>query len=456
MAGALTPPNREPAVGMAEALRQRRRALLGLSVDLKSPRDNFARGMPGREPWDIPQNGPPLAPGQNNQAAETYRALQEPTPNLDVMGISAVPGQTAPAVQNGLVVEPELVKGIKDASPEAKARAGAAMQAKGVDVEAVYKAAYDAAPEQSGFDLRSAIEGYREKYKPKGDAELTKEEKSMLLLELGMRMMAAAGQPGASNAGAIGQAGMGTLGTMRGLQRQKKEDLVAEEERGERRALGEANIDLQQRALDDRALDRRTAAGNSAVDRALEQQRATLDAQGPPQYMTDDAGVVNRVFRDGPARAIPTESGEPFKGQRLGGAQSPWDRKYKTALAAGWGENEALAYANGFKQPSMLDYRKFAQRELEADAKTNFSRASFDEKKQMVETRAAQLQAEDSQGASAQSQGAPLTAPQGGGAVSAQLPPQAVDAVRNAAGKPVKFKNGQVWQWQNGQPTQVQ
>lgn len=419
MAGAL--PNREPAVGMAEALRQRKRALLGLAenINLKGTRDDWARGMPGREPWDIQGGSRPLASGQDNQAAETYRALQEPTPNLDVIGINAAPGQTAPVVQAGLVVEPALVDAVTKASPDAKKRAGAAMEQKGVDVEAIWKAAYDKAPTEDGFNLRATIEGYREKYKPKEGTDFTKEEKSMLLLELGMRMMSAAGQPGASTGGAIGQAGMGTLGTMRGMQKDKKAALIDAEDRGERRALGEANIDLQQRALGEKAEDRRIGAANSAVDRALageksqrDAEQAQRDAQGAPTYMTDKGGVLNRVFRSGPAEGVLDAEGQPFVGQKLGGGRKTLGEIRQAAwLVEHSGDTAgALDALMGNRPLGDSEAIRLATSVVNSTLQQAVRQPSLEEKNAMIQ-RQAQLfkdQYLEESGASAQPQGSPL------------------------------------------------
>ncbi len=128
--------------------------------------------------------------------------------------------------------------------------------------------------------------------------------------------------------------------------------------------------------------------------------------------------------------------------------------KQQAALALGWSESDALKFASGQKTMSdeqmMIAARRSATAELGTFAYQNTEVANPE---QWIESKAAQNfnQLKAAQAGGGQAPGRPAaSAPP-----SAQLPPQALDALKKAGGQPRRFANGQIWKLVNGKPVRI-
>lgn len=159
----------------------------------------------------------------------------------------------------------------------------------GIDVEKEADKAAKADPE--------AAKAYAPKNKSFSD--LTKKEKGGFLLEFGLRMMQASGNVETTGFGdALGQAGLGTLGSIRAK-------LSADDERA--MAAEQTAYDRDQDAIDQREDQTKIAQGK----RGLDMEQARIDQTGEPrvvkQFVKD--GVLYSLFDDNTVKRADAEGG---------------------------------------------------------------------------------------------------------------------------------------------------
>lgn len=179
----------------------------------------------------------------------------------------AVTPTTSPSMGNQQYQPPQIpaldLSHIREASAAAKRRAHENLTQAGLDPNQLY----DQYLEASGANKDRK-------------AELTQEEKSLLIVELGLRMMAGGDRPGASALGVLGEAGGGTIGSMRGILDQRRGEM-----REDRR---DARADAQYRtgaamSAEERDMNRQNML--YGLDRDdLAAQTSTLTAEHSDQY----------------------------------------------------------------------------------------------------------------------------------------------------------------------------
>jgi len=125
---------------------------------------------------------------------------------------------------------------------------------------------------------------------------LSEEDKGLLLLEMGLRVMTADPQGGLI--GALGQAGLGTMGSWREMKRRREEAAAEAAKRAEDVALKREGLDIQREALDMR---RETAeAQRSQPQSTLGKLRSDLD-RGLISKEEYDAELARRARAEGGA-----------------------------------------------------------------------------------------------------------------------------------------------------------
>lgn len=223
---------------------------------------------------------------------------------------------------------------------------------KGQDLDKVFMEAFEAS-KGTPYDIGAALDKYRKDFAPDMEKGLSKKDKSMLILELGMRMMAGAGKPGASTSSAIGEAGMGTLGTARGMEEAQRVRNRDAEDRAERRAMGALGIDLKGREMEDARLGRAQSAAIAAAQRAAKEDELALkDIEG-----RREAEAKSRVD----AADIDYKRAQIEKIKREVDAGGKGDARFRdrfdTALRILGDEKAALDYAHGTKMADPMERR---------------------------------------------------------------------------------------------------
>ncbi len=257
----------------------------------------------------MPPQGPLLAdePPPINPALASRGGM--PTANPALQGEQAA-GPTEIDPEIGRETARVSAKAVKTASEEDKKNVTEALEdihGKG-SVEKAYKQALERLGGEKEFD-------------PK----LTRQDWGMFLMDFGMRLAAAAGQPHATLGGSIGEAGVGALQGMQGRTAQRRDDTVEYNEQAREEARAPADMELEQQEL------------------GAEQQSALSD---PKNVLWTKDGAYN--MRTG--KYVMGPGGKPLQpGLTPGQGNRPFADQQQIAalMRAGYSEAEAVEIRSG-------------------------------------------------------------------------------------------------------------
>lgn len=176
-----------------------------------------------------------------------------------------------------------------------------------------------AAPQaqEGGMVRTGARESLSEMYRKKvaaiekeGKGELSKEQKGMLLMELGLKMMARSSKPGATMLGALGESGGEVVGN---AQKQIETNRTREKE-SRREALDSAmrEIGFEDKDQDNRRADRREAREEARWKESLALTKRKLD-EGKWKVQNTDSGLMMLDSETGQTRPVLDAEGKPLK-----------------------------------------------------------------------------------------------------------------------------------------------
>lgn len=164
--------------------------------------------------------------------------------------------------------------------------------------------------EEKGLDLDAVLaDAAKQHGQPPPPVEgLSRSEKGELLMELGVRMMALSGQPGANTASSFGQAALGALGSQRGMKDRKRAEAAAALERREKGIDRDVGYALKREDLRDKREDRKLRR---------EQQSEMRQYRNRPVGQKVSRGVLYNVYPDGSARMVRGDGNVPFRPDQM-------------------------------------------------------------------------------------------------------------------------------------------
>lgn len=182
--------------------------------------------------------------------------------------------------------------------------------------------------EKTGLDLKAETQKIAQKdpdlVRSYGDPDkLTREEMGGIMMEFGLRMMSSQGSFGE----AIGEAGLGALGSARGLKAQKRAERMESEEKAYSRDQDRKKYELD---------DRRTSATEVSAEASKKQAEAALkraEKDNPNAAIGADASGNAILIDKNTGKSIPVldPSGKPVPAGALTKAQGPsaWAEEFE-------------------------------------------------------------------------------------------------------------------------------
>lgn len=231
----------------------------------------------------------------------------------------------------------------------------------------------------AGFDeagINKLYDELRTRTGHKGEQDLTSDDKAHIMMELGLSIMAAGGQHGATFLGAIGQGGLAAMGSYREMKAQKRADAMAADAADRDVIKTGLDIKMKQGELRGKALDAALTREQRALDSQLtreqrgydnEQSRqlrrdmaaASIAARNPPaidgrvQQVNDliargvkQDDAIEKVYgaKDSPLKDLDAHL-DGLDKARAGAGQDPMSQEERQAAADGWIQSRKAAAA---------------------------------------------------------------------------------------------------------------